>query len=80
MEQFNKQIAVGKETRLFQFTRMKNVNGVKFFITSHDENNKAISFSLTQKDDADWKLLPGSPRWLYAIESQLADAIADTRL
>ena len=79
MEQFNKQITVGEESRLFQFTRMKNVNGVKFFITSHDENKKAMSFSLTQKDNDDWKLLPGSPRWLYAIESQLADAIFDTR-
>lgn len=78
MHQFNKEIAVGKETRLFQFTHMKNMSGVKFFITSYDENKKAISFSLTRKDNADWKLTPGSARWLYAIESQLSDAIIDT--
>ena len=80
MEKFNKEITVGKETRLFQFTYMKNMLGVKFFITSQDENKKPISFSLTKKDDADWKLSPGSARWLYPIESQLADAITDTRL
>ena len=79
MEQFSKVIAVGKEKRLFHFNRMQNVNGVKFFITSHDEAKKAISFSVTQKDN-DWKLLPGSARWLYAIESELSDAIVDTRL
>lgn len=54
---------------------MHNVNGVKFFVTSTDEKKKPISFSLKQRD-AEWKLLPGSLRWLYAIEPQLADAIA----
>jgi len=79
MERFNKEIEVGTETRVFEFTRMKNVNGVKFFITSKDENKKPISFSL-QKKESDWKLMPGSLRWLYDIESQLSDAIIDTRL
>lgn len=79
MNQFTKELEVGKETRLFHFTHIANMNGVKFFVTSKDENQKAISFSLTQKD-ADWKLIPGSARWLYAIESQLAEAISDTRL
>ncbi|HEX8313407.1 MAG TPA: hypothetical protein VF609_00360 [Flavisolibacter sp.] len=80
MERFSKEIAVGKETRLFVFTRMENVNGVKFFVTSKDENKKAISFSLTRAKQDSWKLLPGSLRWLYAIESQLENAILDTRL
>ncbi len=80
MEKFNKEIVVGKETRVFEFTKMKNVDGVKFFITSKDENKKAISFSLKQKEGFDWKLMPGSLRWLYDIESQLADAIISTRL
>ncbi len=80
MDRFTKEIEVGKETRLFEFTRMENVNGVKFFITSKDENQKAISFSLTRAKQDGWKLQPGSLRWLYAIESQLADAIHDTRL
>jgi len=79
MDKFSKEIAVGKETRLFQFTHMKNMNGTKFFITSHDENKKAISFSLTKKDDGEWRLVPGSARWLYAIEPLLAEAIMDTR-
>jgi hypothetical protein len=79
MEQFNKEIIVGKEARVFEFTRMTNVNGVKFFVTSKDQNKKAISFSLKEKDQ-DWKLVPGSLRWLYDIESQLADAIHSTRL
>jgi len=80
MERFTKEITVGKEPRLFYFTRMENVNGVKFFVTSKDENKKAISFSLMRRKDDGWKLLPGSLRWLYAIESQLADAIVDTHL
>ena len=74
MERFNKEIVVEQEARTFEFTKMRNVNGVKFFVTSNDKNKKAISFSLTKKD-ADWKLMPGSLRWLYGIESQLADAI-----
>jgi len=79
VDRFNKQIAVGKETRTFEFTLMRNANGAKFFVTSKDENKKPISFSLKQ-NDSDWKLVPGSLRWLYDIESQLADAIIDTRL
>ena len=80
MERFVKEIAVGNETRLFVFTRMENVNGVKFFITSNDEKKKPISFSLTRAKEDNWKLRPGSLRWLYEIESQLSDAIRDTRL
>jgi hypothetical protein len=80
MERFVKEIEVGNENRLFEFTRMENVNGVKFFITSKDEKKKPISFSLVRAKDDNWKLNPGSLRWLYGIEAQLADAIRDTRL
>ena len=80
MERFVKEIEVGNENRLFEFTRMENVNGVKFFITSKDEKKKPISFSLVRAKDDNWKLNPGSLRWLYEIESQLADAIRDSRL
>ena len=80
MERFIKEIEVGNENRLFVFTRMENVNGVKFFITSNDEKKKPISFSLIRAKDDNWKLNPGSLRWLYGIESQLADAIRDARL
>lgn len=80
MNEFTKEIAVGNENRLFVFTRRENVNGVKFFITSTDEKNKPISFSLSRAREDHWKLMAGSLRWLYAIESQLSDAIRDTRL
>jgi hypothetical protein len=80
MNRFTKEIAVGNESRLFVFERMENVNGVKFFITSKDEKNKPISFSLLRGKENTWKLMPGALRWLYAIESQLAGAILDTRL
>ena len=80
MDRFSKEIAVGKETRMFVFTRMENVNGVKFFVTSKDERKKDISFSLMRRKEEGWKLLPGSLRWLYAIEPELAAAIVDTRL
>jgi hypothetical protein len=79
MERFTKEIAVGKIIRIFEFTMIKNFLGVKFFITSKDADNKPISFSLKQKERV-WKLIPGSTRWLYEIESQLSDAIVDTRL
>ena len=80
MDRFVKEIAVGNETRSFVFTRMENVNGVKFFITSQDEKKKPISFSLMRGKENNWKLNPGSLRWLYDIELQLADAIRDTQL
>lgn len=80
MERFTKEITVGKENRKFEFKRLENVNGVKFFITSQDEKKKPISFSLKRGVENKWKLMPGSLRWLYAIESQLSDAIIDTRL
>ena len=79
MERFNKEIVVGNETRVFEFTWMKNASGVKFFVTSKDQNKKPISFSLRKKD-SDWKLTPGSLRWLYDIESQLDEAIQSTRI
>ena len=75
---FSKQIAVGEETRLFQFTRIENFSGVKFFITSVDENKKPISFSVKRKDADHWKLIPGSLRWLYSIEEELSNAIAES--
>ena len=80
MERFTKEITVGNENRLFEFERRENVNGVKFFITSKDEKKKPISFSLKRAVENKWKLMPGSLRWLYDIESQLSDAILDTRL
>jgi hypothetical protein len=80
MERFSKQIKVDKEPRLFVFTRMENVSGVKFFVTSVDENKNPIAFSLRRGKVDTWKLLPGSLRWLYAIEEELADAITDTQL
>jgi hypothetical protein len=80
MDRFVKEIIVGTEPRVFVFQRMENVNGVKFFITTEDEKKKPISFSLTRAKEGNWMLNPGSLRWLYDIESQLADAIRDTRL
>jgi len=80
MNRFTKEITVGNENRLFEFERMENVNGVKFFVTSKDEKNKPISFSLLRGKENSWKLMPGSLRWLYAIEAQLADAILHTRM
>jgi hypothetical protein len=80
MERFTKEIPVGKKNRVFEFTMIKNYQGIKFFITSKDANNKPISFSLKQKEKSVWKLIPGSTRWLYEIESQLSDAIVETRL
>ena len=79
MDQFNKTITVGKEERLFQFTIMKNFNGIKFFVTSKDDNNKPVAFSLMEKDKS-WRLMPGSQRWLYLIQAELEEAILETRL
>ena len=75
MERFKKDISVNNEPRAFEFSKMKNMNGVKFFITSTDEKQKPIAFSLEQTDEGKWKLFPGSLRWLYEIESELSDAI-----
>jgi len=80
MERFTKQIEVDKKKRTFVFTRMENTNGVKFFITSVDENKKPIAFSLRIGKEDTWKLQPGALRWLYDIEEELAEAITDTQL
>jgi len=80
MERFSKQITVGSEPRLFEFTRLENFNGVKFFITSVDENKKPFSFSVKRKDANHWKLMPGAQRWLYQIEDELSNAITETRI
>jgi len=79
MERFKKEITVNNEVRVFQFNRMTNMSGVKFFITSTDSNQKPIAFSLKQTDRGNWKLTPGSLRWLYDIESELSDAIIETQ-
>jgi hypothetical protein len=75
MERFRKEIIVDNEKREFDFTWMKNMNGVKFFITSKDAMQKPIAFSLKEADDGSWKLFPGALRWLYTIETELSNAI-----
>ena len=81
MDQFSKQITFGKETRLFLFKKIENPDGVKFFITSCELNKKPFSCSMKPNVYAsDWKLIPGSQRWLYEIEEVLSDAIVETRL
>jgi hypothetical protein len=79
MERFNKEIVVGTENKRFQFTRIDNIDGVKFFITTVDENGKPISFSMKKNKVGDWALTPGSSRWLYSITDELSDAIIETR-
>lgn len=76
MERFKQEITVDNEQRMFEFNRKRDMSGVKFFITSIDAEQKPIAFSLKQTGEyGDWKLTPGSLRWLYAIESQLSNAI-----
>jgi len=79
MERFQKKITVNNELRLFEFNRMKNMSGVKFFITTKDSNQKPIAFSLIETDEGTWKLKPGSLRWLYDIEMELSEAIRETQ-
>ena len=80
MERFKKEITVNNEKRLFEFNRMRNMSGEKFFITSKDSNQKPIAFSLKETDEGKWKLVPGSLRWLYDIEVELSNAIRETHL
>jgi len=80
MERFRKEITVNNETRVFEFERMKNMNGVKFFITSKDSQEKPIAFSLRRIEGGSWKLTPGSLRWLYDIETELSNAIVDMQM
>ena len=80
MERFRKEITVNNEPRVFDFIRMKNMNGVKFFITSKDSEEKPIAFSLRETGEGNWKLTPGSLRWLYDIESELSNAILEMKM
>lgn len=79
MEKFNKEIKVGKENKRFQFTKIHNIDGVKFFITTVDEKEKPISFSMQKNKEGDWALTPGSLRWLYDIRTALSDAIIEAQ-
>ena len=80
MERFKKEITLNNEPRVFEFMRMKNMNGVKFFITSTDSEQKPFAFSLIQTGEGDWKLKPGALRWLYDIEIELSNAILETQI
>jgi hypothetical protein len=80
MERFKKEISVNNELRTFEFKKMKNMSGVKFFITSTDGNQRPIAFSLKETEEGNWKLFPGSLRWLYEIESELSDAILQMQI
>jgi uncharacterized cupin superfamily protein len=80
MERFSKEILVGADPKRFQFQKLTNVEGVKFFITTVDEKAKPISFSMKKNKDGVWSLTPGSLRWLYGIQEELAAAILETRL
>jgi hypothetical protein len=76
MDRFKTEILVNDEKRMFEFNRMRNMSGVKYFITSTDSDKKPIAFSLKQTDEGgSWKLAPGSLRWLYKIEAELSNAI-----
>lgn len=77
MDQFGKEIMVGAACRWFYFKKLTNVDGVKFFITSVDEKNRPISFSMKKNKQGAWSLTPGSLRWLYDINGALADAIIE---
>ena len=80
MERFTKEITINNEPRIFEFSKMKNMSGVKFFITSKDAKQKPIAFSLRETDAGDWKLTPGSLRWLYEIEMELSNAILERQM
>ena len=80
MEQFSKEIMVAADAKRFHFQKRTNIEGVKYFITTLDERQKPISFSMKQNKDGVWSLTPGSLRWLYDIRKELADAILETRL
>ena len=80
MDRFKKEISVENQKRVFEFTRVSNMNGIKFFITTTDSNAKPIAFSVKETDDHKWKLFPGALRWLYDIEAEISEAIRETRL
>ena len=77
MERFRKELIINNERRVFEFSKLKNMSGTKFFITSTDANQKPFACSLKETDEGDWKLVPGSLRWLYEIETELSNAIRE---
>ena len=77
MERFSKTLTVNNEKKVFDFTKMRDMNGSKFFITTKDAQQKPIAFSLKDAGQGNWKLMPGALRWLYDIESELSKAIRE---
>lgn len=79
MDEFQKEIAVGAALRRFYFKKLTNAEGVKFFITTVNEKNRPISFSMKKNKEGLWSLTPGSLRWLYDINKELADTIIEAQ-
>ena len=48
MERFKKDIRVNNEPRAFEFNKMKNMKGVKFFITSTDAKQNLLLLVLNK--------------------------------
>ena len=54
MERFKKEITVNNEPRVFEFSKMKNMNGVKFYnnwthgVWGNDQAYKEVVFKLDQ--------------------------------
>lgn len=71
---------VGTESKQFRFKKIMNMEGLKFFITTVDNQQKPISFSMKKNIHGAWALTPGSLRWLYDIQTALADAIMETQV
>ena len=59
---------------------MKNMSGVKFFITSKDSKQKPIAFSLRETEEGDWKLTPGSLTLAIRNRGELSNAIVERQM
>ena len=77
MERFRKEFIVNNEPRTFEFNKLKNMSGTKFLLHQPMQIKSLLLFSLRETDEGDWKLLPGSLRWLYEIENELSNAIRE---
>jgi hypothetical protein len=74
MPDFIETIPIAGKKYYFTFRKVFTPDGVKFFVSTL-ENNDLISFEIKGGKFGDWKLLDPVPDWIRQIERKLFEAI-----
>lgn len=78
MGSFIKNIEADGRTIEFSFMRIFTVDGVKFFVTTHDKGGRPVLFQMEVKK-GEWKIInaPKVPEWIIRKENELSNSIIE---